>query len=280
MPLADFVATRNARAKQARADGDRDLSTTITALSKPSKDAWLANQLVRQRGDEVTPLLELGAALREATATLSGDDLRQLTRQQSQLVYALVQQAKGLAGEPVSDEVAERLDRTLRAALADPALADQLQQARLVEGLEFTGFGGSAATGTGRPRLSVVSDPPKSGKRTASAKSARSDEAAQRQRLERERAERSLSEARAALAEAETARDAARGMADDSAAETQRLAERVDRLRAELDDAVVEHAGAEKAARAARTAAERAEQKARAAARRMTVAEQAVDALP
>ena len=279
LPLADFVATRNARAKQARAAGERDVAAAITAMTKPTKVAWLANQLVRQRGDQVTPLLELGAALREATASLSGDDLRALTRQQFQLVHALVQQAKSLAGEPVSDDVADGLDRTLRAALADATLADQLQQARLVEGLEFTGFGGSAPVGTGRPQLTVVSDPPKSGKGSASAKSAKSDEAAQRQRLERERAERAVIEARAALATAESDRDTARKAADDSAAGTQRLAERVDRLRAELDDAVVEHAGAEKAARAARTAAERAEQKARAAARRVTVAEQAVDAL-
>ena len=43
----------------------------------------------------------------------------------------------------MSDDVADGLDRTLRAALADDDLAEQLLQARLTDGLSFTGFGGA-----------------------------------------------------------------------------------------------------------------------------------------
>src|SRR2546423_15505531 len=96
LPLGDFVAVRNARAKEAKAAGDRDLSAAISALAKPTKAGWLTNQLVRRRRDEIAPLLELGAGLREATASLSGDQLRELTRQQGRLVHALVQQARAV----------------------------------------------------------------------------------------------------------------------------------------------------------------------------------------
>jgi hypothetical protein len=71
------------------------LAAQIHQLTKPNLVAWLANQLARERADEIRPLLELGVALREATATLSGQQLRELSRQQRQLVYALVQQARG-----------------------------------------------------------------------------------------------------------------------------------------------------------------------------------------
>jgi outer membrane murein-binding lipoprotein Lpp len=269
LPLADFVATRNAKAKQARAEGDRALAAAITALGKPSKVAWLANQLVRERADDIEPLLALGAALREATATLSGDDLRQLTRQQHQLVHALVQQAKSLVDGPVSDDVADGLDRTLRAALADAELAAQLQRGRLVDGLEFTGFGGAGPPGGERPRLTVVGKEPVARKPLAD-----------KQAAERARAEKALAEAQNAAAAAESERAAAQAVVDEAATQTRRLADQVDQLRADLEQAQADHVAAERDARAARTALERSERAIRAAERRLDHAEQSVAGLP
>jgi hypothetical protein len=266
LPPGDFVATRTARAKQARADGDRDLAAAITALAKPTKVAWLANQLVRQRRDDVAPLLELGAGLREATASLSGEDLRRLTKQQHQLVHALVQQARSLAGGPVTQDVADGVDKTLRAALADSGLADQLLQGRLTEGLEFSGFGGggAAAATPVRPKLAVVEAPPRRSGAEARA-------AARREAIGQ--AEQLLAEARMRAAATEQERESAQAAVTDAAAASRELSARLDELRTELDRVKTGKEAAEQAERAAHKALEVAERAARGAARKASSAE-------
>lgn len=271
LPPGDFVAVRNARAKEAKADGDRDLAAAITALAKPTKVAWLANQLVRQRRDDVAPLLELGAGLREATASLSGEDLRRLTKQQHQLVHALVQQARALAGGPVTEDVADGVDKTLRAALADDDLAAQLLQARLTDGLSFAGFGGSAgAAAPVRPKLAVVEEPPRRSGAEARA-------AARREAIDL--AEQALAEARMRAAATEQEREAAAAAADAAAAATRALLERLDELRAEQEQVKVDKEAAELAERTAHKSLEVAERAARGAARKATTAEEDLAAL-
>src|SRR4051812_4233450 len=129
----DFTAARDERAAELRKAGDRDGAAAIKALRKPTVTAWLANQLVRRHRDEVEPLLELGAALREATATLSGPELRQLSRQRNEVVAALVRQARRVAadaGQPVSEEASRGLSDTLNAALADADAGEALLAGR------------------------------------------------------------------------------------------------------------------------------------------------------
>ena len=122
LPPEGFTAARNVREKEAKAIGDKQLATAIHQLRKPSIGAWLANQLVREHSSEVRSFVDLGSALREATDMLSGDRLRELGKQRRQLVYALMQQVRGLAdaaGHRVSQDTARRLEDTLHAALAD-----------------------------------------------------------------------------------------------------------------------------------------------------------------
>ena len=138
-----FTPARNARANEAKAAGDKDAAAQIAGLRKPTAVAWLANSLARQRPDEIGPLLELGEALREASATLSGPELRELSRQRHRLVYALVQEAKAVAAESgrrVTDDVARRLEETLTAALTNADDGELLRQARLTDGLVPGGF--------------------------------------------------------------------------------------------------------------------------------------------
>lgn len=144
---ADFVAARTAAEKRARAEGDRELARQIRSLGKPTAAAWIANQLVRRHPGEIQGLRELGAGLREATATLQGDDLRRLSQQQNRVVHALVEQAREIAsaaGQPMSEATERGIDATLRAALADESLADQLRAGQLTTALEHVGFGESA----------------------------------------------------------------------------------------------------------------------------------------
>ena len=93
MPPEDFVEARDARAKQARAEGDRELATEVRELPKPTAAAWLLNQLARLRPDEVDQLVGLGDELREAQQSLDGDQMRALNQQRQQVVRAFARQA-------------------------------------------------------------------------------------------------------------------------------------------------------------------------------------------
>jgi murein DD-endopeptidase MepM/ murein hydrolase activator NlpD len=152
----------------------------------------VANQLVRRHADEITALRELGAGLREATASLSGEQLRQLSQQQNGVIAALVAQARSLgkdAGQPLSEATQRGLEATLRAALADEELADQLAAGQLSTALEHVGFSGSISA-------DAVPKP-------ASPASKRDDLAERRRRREQlEQARAAVQEARAAEREA------------------------------------------------------------------------------
>jgi hypothetical protein len=143
LPPEQFTAARNARSKDAKAAGDKDTAARIAALRKPTVLAWLVNLLVRELPDEIGGFLDLGDALREATATLSGPELRELSGQRHRLVQALVRQARELArqtGYRITEDVARGLEETLGAALTDPAVAERLRGGRLTSGLTATGF--------------------------------------------------------------------------------------------------------------------------------------------
>ncbi|MST31346.1 hypothetical protein GHK86_01190, partial [Acidimicrobiaceae bacterium USS-CC1] len=56
-----FTTTRDARAREARAAGDRELAEAIKALRRPSLAAWALDLLARERREEVDRLLDLGA---------------------------------------------------------------------------------------------------------------------------------------------------------------------------------------------------------------------------
>jgi hypothetical protein len=99
LPLGEFTAARNGYQKQARQAGDKELAGQIKALAKPNVVAWLANQLARAHADELAPLVELGAGMREATRTLAGDELRALAKQRAADASARVGQEGRAAGQ-------------------------------------------------------------------------------------------------------------------------------------------------------------------------------------
>jgi len=143
-PREEFIATRDARAKQARAAGRRDLAAAIGKLRKPTSAAWMVNLLAREQPDEVRGLVELGEALRAAHGTLDGAALQQLSRRRHQVVHALVRQARSLArkaGYPASEAVAREVEATIVAALTDPAAARELAAGRLATSLSITDLG-------------------------------------------------------------------------------------------------------------------------------------------
>ncbi len=146
-----FTASRDARADEARAEGDRALAERIKKLRRPTVPAWLGNRLARDRAQDIEGLIGLGAQLREAQVGLSGDELRRLSRRRGDAVAALVAEARVLAREEdhsVSDAVLEEVTATLEAALADPAGAEALRRGRLTVALRYSGLGFEVAQST------------------------------------------------------------------------------------------------------------------------------------
>src|SRR6478735_3795205 len=96
LTLPEFTPARDARAKALKGT---PLAAPVKALKKPSTAAWVVNLLVRRETEQVEQILTVGAALREAQASMSGDSLRELTRQRRQLTAAVTTQARRVARE-------------------------------------------------------------------------------------------------------------------------------------------------------------------------------------
>lgn len=234
LPLSEFIAARDARAKELRAAGNKDEAAEVKQARKPSLAAWALNQAARRHPEEVDGLLEAAETLADAQrAALSGDagDLREAGRMLSREVDRVAGRAAGFL-ESASAVQRERMAATLRAAAGDPAGADLLRRGVLVEDLEQAGFGLEALSGSGpvpsRPR-------PAPQKKTAASEAV--DEA--RRGLRRAEAEADAAETRATR-RAERAEAAAH-----RAAEAHREAER---QRAEAEEAAGEAAAARRRA--------------------------------
>ncbi|MBF6171662.1 hypothetical protein [Nocardia blacklockiae] len=249
---AQFTAARDEQAKAARADGDRQLATAIGKLRRPTVAAWAVNLLAHEAPDEVTSLLELGAALREAQRRLSGDQLRELTTQRQQVVNALARRAGQLAeghDRTLGETVLREVGQTLHAALADPAVADQVRDGTLTAAANYEGFGPAG------PELAAVPDraeTPPEPKRTGRARKTTGEErdAAARQELD---------DAREALESAREAKDSAAAELDRATANLGAADERITALRAELDRAEEQRRFAAAAERSAQEALHKAE---------------------
>lgn len=156
----EFTAVRDQRSAEAVAAGDRELARRIKELRRPTLSAWVSNLLVRRKPDEARALTGLGEGLRQAHRDLDGGRLRELSRQQRDLVAALSQQARELAaeaGHQVSDEALREVEATLHAVLADPRAAEEWAAGRLAKPLTGpSGFPGVSAEGLaegeGEPR--------------------------------------------------------------------------------------------------------------------------------
>lgn len=279
LALEDFTAARNARAKAVQAAGDRDLAAAIRALAKPSVAAGLANQLVRADPDALEPLLELGVELREATAALDGARMRTLSREQGKVVTALVRRAGQLSTSGrVSPGVAQELDETFRAAVADADAADLLMGACLSTALQYNGFGlvapgglalvptprVRARAGTTSPAVASATSGGSARERAAEAKRSGQDEL-RAQRLAA--AEQEVDEARV-VADAATAQQeqAAEGVQDAERAATQ-ARHRLEEVREEIERAKFALSRAEGVLRQAKQAQDQVDRRGRAAQR-------------
>jgi len=253
LPPEQFIERRDAAARAAK-PAEPDLAKAIRALKKPSTAAWLLNQLVRANRDDVSSLLDLGAALRQAQSRLEGAQLRELSQQRRQAVNALVREARRLAarlGKPATESVAREVEQSLEAALANPDAAQAVESGRLTTALSPDAGFDSAA-----PHLRVV-QAEKPGRRAAAhtPKATAKPSAAARAAADAlKRAERAAAQAATELVAANSRVDDAADRVANLSDEIADLTERLHQIEQELSDAKRE----ERASRTAATAAERA----------------------
>jgi DNA repair exonuclease SbcCD ATPase subunit len=191
LSLAEFTPARDAKAKELKGT---DLAKEVKALKKPSLAAWVVNLLVRHEAEQVDQLLQVGEALRAAQESMSGDELRQLTRQRRQVTAAVTTQARRLArenGQKVTEAVAGQVEATLTAAMVDEECGKAVRSGMLLTALESTGVdvvdldravalpdaigfvASTSETATpSRPELHVVPDPDRDEKALAAAREA------------------------------------------------------------------------------------------------------------
>jgi len=247
----EFVQRRSALVAQAREAGQAPVAKQIAGLRKPTRSAWIVNQLVRAVPGVTSELASLGDELRAAQGSLDGEALRELSRRRRELVESLVRQAFTVAGQRVPPAgLRDEVTATIGAALADPEVAGHL--GTLERAVYSEGFGSSGppsltlVQGTGGGRGGGPSRTPRTPRTPRTEPAPSADQA----RAERERAERERR--RAALAEAEQAAAEAGRAADAATAAEQELEATVQRLEVQLADARRDLAGARSQARRAR----------------------------
>ncbi len=202
-PLEEFTAARNTWAKELRSGGESAAADWVKGLQKPSRAAWLVNQLAVRKPEEIAELLGLGSALREAQEEmLAGspdrDKLRETAQREQRKVDSLARAAEGIGGEHgAGAQILTRVAETLQAAAGDPTVAEAIKRGRLTREQRTASVGllGTAAPASGGPKRKRASE------REAAERRSRRQQAKRRQAAERKlaSAEKRLERERAAL---------------------------------------------------------------------------------
>jgi hypothetical protein len=269
----EFVDHRQQLVAEARKAGDRTLATQIGKLRRPTRSAWLINLLARQEPDEVTALLELGAALQDAQQRMAGDELRQLSAQRRKAVDALARRAVELGAEQgysAPDGAIQEASQTLQTALGDPEIAELVRSGRLNQAVTYGGFGSTdLASAFGAPPPTKAPSRPE---KRAPAEPARAPDP-----KERRKAEKAAAEARERAAAARKAAESAESEAESATQDADEQADRVESLRSQLRQAEAAEREAREAARAARKHYQELRQAALSAEQEATAAAQALE---
>ncbi len=185
-PLEEFTGERNELAKELRADGKGPAADWVKGLPKPSRAAWLVNQLSAQKGDEVGALLNLGSELRAAQEEmLAGSTdpakLREVAQREQRSVDSLTRAAEAIGREHgVGAQILTRVSESLQAAAGDPEVAEAIERGLLTreQRAATVGLIGTAAPAR-RPARKGGKD------REAAERRARQQQAKRRQAAER-----------------------------------------------------------------------------------------------
>lgn len=142
----DFVAERDRRVRQLRADGHRDEADALKSHRKPTVPAWAVNQLARRDAATVDELVQAGGELRRAqlraTSGKGADGLRPATHRVRDLATDLARSARDiLDGAGAAAGHLDEVEQTLFAAAIDPSLQETLCRGIFSRPVEAAGFG-------------------------------------------------------------------------------------------------------------------------------------------
>ena len=146
-PLEEFTAARNELAKSLRSDGDTEAADWVKGLQKPSRAAWLVNQLAVRKPKDVRRLLRVGEELRAAQEEmLSGsadrEKLREVAARERETIDSLLGTAEAIGREHgVGSQILDRVGETLQAATSDPEVAEAIEKGRLTREQRASGIG-------------------------------------------------------------------------------------------------------------------------------------------
>jgi hypothetical protein len=239
LPPDQFVAARNALARQAGAEG-----AAIRRLAKPSLAAWAVNQLFWQQRAAYQELIDRAADIRathEAAARGRSADLRGAGRAHEEAVERALKATLAIlsdSGHPVTDATRQAVAITLRGL---PGGEPHGRLTRQIEARGFDMFASAAGAGRVRPARTEARQPgaqrpaeratkdPDAARlaaaRSAAAAAARreAEQALRRDEFEAvraardaERAERRVAQARDALQEAQAALHEAQSALDEA----------------------------------------------------------------
>jgi ABC-type transporter Mla subunit MlaD len=220
LPLSEFTAARNARAKALKPK-DPELAAAVAALPKPSVAAGALNELVHEDPSEIRALVQSGKRLRQAQeAAVAGKKGADLNDAIAEHRGALDRLQRDLRRRKLSGPTLEKATQTLRVASLDPDLWPLLERGLLHEDLTASGFG----LDPGLVPARATPSPKRPAKKPAPPKPDKATEKRRREARER------LRDAKAALAEAEKrARVAAREL-ERARADVERARERAEEL--------------------------------------------------
>jgi hypothetical protein len=269
----DFIERRQQLVAEARQAKDRDLTTQIGRLRRPTRTAWLINLLARDEPAALNALFELGAALQDAQQRMAGDELRHLSADRRKTVDALAQRAVELGrerGYNAPDGAVQEVGQTLQSALGDREIADIVRAGRLTQAVTYGGFGPTDlafALGASLP-TKAPSEPTE--------KPEPVEPAAALDPKQRRQAEKAAKEARERATAAREAAELAEAEAEVATQRADELADQVESLRSQLRQAEAAEREAREAARGARKHYQELRQAAASAEQAATAADQAL----
>lgn len=211
-PLEEFTPARNELAKSLRAEGETEAADWVKGLRKPTRTAWLVNQLAVRKSKEVTELLAVGQQLRAAqeemlAGSTDRDKLREEASRERQAIDSLVRTAEEIGREhEVGAQILDRVGETLQAASSDPQVAETIERGRLTREQRAAGIG---LVGPATPKAPARKRG--KGERDAAERAAR-----QQQAKRRKEAERTLAAAEKRLERERTKLERARGAVEDA----------------------------------------------------------------
>jgi hypothetical protein len=140
-----FTERRGVLAEHAKAAGDTAVAKAVAGLRKPTRSAWVVNQLVRSDPGAIPRLAALGDDLRAAERFMNGTKIRELSVQRRHLVDSLLRQAFAVSGQQSPPAaMRDEVTATLTAAMSDPQVAAQLRAGTLLRAVSRAGFGSLA----------------------------------------------------------------------------------------------------------------------------------------